>query len=186
MKLLKTLVVIPFITMLISCDLLLGKPDSRPIEPDLDRDAAFSYETIIEGEPDSIHYSLYDGYIVWKTGNTFHVRIIKDQTSRENIKVFYSGNIRIRNAIIDRPIEKYEARFSRIFEKEHDISYEFEFFSDERSSDRGFDFSLTPLFMEYCVTFDLLINGVLIPDRIRLGSFFQEPEMIPPTVCFRH
>jgi hypothetical protein len=185
MKFLGSMGLILLAVGLISCDLLLGKPDSRPIEPDLDRDVAFSYEPIIEGKPDSVLYSLYDGYIVWKTGNTFHVRIIKDLTSEENFKVFYSGNIRISNAIINRPVIKYESRYSRIFDKEHDISYEFDFFADERSSDRGFDFSLTPLSMEYCVTFDLLINGTISPNRIRLGSSFQEPRMIPLSVCFR-
>ncbi len=185
MNSLKSIVLIVLVTGMVSCYPLLGKPDSRPAEPRFDRDVAFSYETIIEGEPDSTLYSLYDGYIVWKTGNRFHVRIIKELASRQTIKYVYSGNISASNALIDQFVKKHEGPFDRIIQREHNISFEFEFFPDERSSDRGFEFSLIPLFPEYCITFDLLINGALIPERIRLGSSFYAPRIVPITVCFR-
>ncbi len=170
---------------MVACDSILGTQDRHPVVPRSDLDVAFSYDTIIEGQPDSTLYSLYDGYVVWKTGNRFHVRIIKDMASRQNIKYVYSGNISVSNATIDQFVKKRKGPFDRIFEREHDISFEFEFYPDERSSDRGFDFSLTPLFPEYCVVFDLMINGILIPDRIRLGSSFYAPRTVPITLCFR-
>jgi hypothetical protein len=50
---------------------------------------------------------------------------------------------------------------------------------------KGVSFRVKPIISEYCITFDLQINGLANPEYIRLGRAMVVPDVAPLTMCFR-
>lgn len=91
----------------------------------------------------------------------------------------FSGRILVEDGIISRlrlseTTHQYEVRV-----RDHDIRFRF----DGRVDLEGFSFEIQPSAVKYCMTFDLLINGVFVPEYVHLGRSMCRPKILPLDIC---
>lgn len=163
------------------CSTILGPEGSEPELPD--QPAGPPYFMLVEGEPSGSIMTAQGGLFLWKTGNSLHLRILKERGRR--IELFprdvFKGKVEIdrgfvaeirRQNISVRDILRSHAR---------DLSFEIEL-TDEV---KGFDLRIEPeRTAKYCITFSVTLNGKEEPGIIRLGRSAHVPMSLPLTMCF--
>lgn len=167
---------------LTSCNIILGTPNDGaelPIPPPYE---STGYDFYIDGSPVSLSPADTPQYYIWKVGNSWHVRIsgmINEPLSFTR-GPFFSGLISTSNAVITNVVSISEDPFDNILNRLNDIQFEFEF----SNNIKGLDFELKPASRNYCVIMDLRVNGVMMPELVRLGHSMYVPQTLPLKICF--
>lgn len=185
MRIVNILLLIVLLLAMVSCEIIAGKEgDMIEVEP-MVHGSDFPLDQIIEGTPSPSMYVLNEGYIVWKQGDMFNVRIVKDRIPREYGDQVYSGSVIVADALVHNVIETQTDPFDRVFAKEDEIDFEFRLHPTETTTGKGFSFRVRPIMPEYCIILDLRLNGAALPGLIHLGRSFFEPQEVMPRICFR-
>lgn len=156
------------------------EPQPRPITSE------FPYDRYVEGKP-SMDFRAQGGFYLWKEGNNWHVRAAEKLDRPRIPSTFWpvmTGQISIEHAIISdlKRVSLPPADYVR--QKRKEISFRFEF-QDPYYNARGFDFTVRPTSLDYCVTLDFLVDGVARPGIVHLGSFMHVPDTLPIRICPR-
>lgn len=165
-----------------SCATIAGvneEPLQRAVEP------GFSYEKYIDGAPGT-DMRVEGGFYFWRTGNIWHVRL-----ARKNIRPrspgltgpVVTGSLQIRDAVVYEITRHGMGMQDDVRQKMNDIYFAFELREDRPGDVEGFDFRLRPTGLDYCVTLDLMVEGVPRPGIVRLGSYMHIPEALPLNIC---
>jgi len=174
------LLIVPF--LLGSCATIAGVDESGP-EPKSER--TFPYDRFVEGKP-NLDMRVEGGCYIWRDGNNWHVRVAKIIDRPRTLSItgpVITGKIRVKQGLIvnfskQNIIIPNDARFVR-----NNITFKFEMRNDTGDNIEGFDFTIKPTGIDYCLTFDFLTDGVPTPGIIHLGSFLHIPEEMPLKVC---
>lgn len=165
-----------------ACETLLGSEEAGRMLPENPPSLSPPYDMLIEGEPALNLITVKGGYYIWKTGNTWHVRVARTDTPNPLfLKDVFVGNISAGGGYLT-DLEKRNARFpDDLLLDPHNISFRF----DVQGEVKGMDFRVKPVVSDYCIIFDLQINGLATPEFVRLGRTTVIPDATPLRMCFR-
>jgi hypothetical protein len=164
-----------------ACNAVFGPPGSEPESALPPPGFSQRYDKFIEGEPDLRAIGVRGGYYIWKVGNFWHVRLVKfDRLQRYPGGPRYSGNITVENGFIRNLIRQNTNPLDQLGVRSSDVSFSFELKYDRE----GFDFMIQPVGVEYCVSMDLVIEGMTGPDLVHLGRTMFIPNALPIRMCF--
>lgn len=178
----KTALFIISISALMACSTIFGPPGSENELPPILSQPTPLLDRMIEGEPSTSLMPVKGGYYVWKADRTWHIRI----SNFEIPPILYSkgpyftGMIFVNNGIISDVQKINVGPLTNVRYTMRDLSFRFEPTNDIE----GFDFTIKPLDLQYCITLDLRVNGATIPNLVYLGSFMYIPDTLPITACF--
>lgn len=176
----RVLVFILFIFAITACDTVLGPPRSEPELPQPPLTLPYRYDMFIEGEPNLNAITIRGGYYIWKVANSWHVRVARTDVPHLGFqKDVFAGSVLVENGFVVMQRQNVLPPDELRFEK-NNISFGFEV---ERSV-KGFDFAVQPILREYCISFDLLVNGLASSELIHLGRSMFIPQSFPITICF--
>ena len=171
------------VLLLGSCAVIAGPPGSGPSP---DTGSTFPYDQYVQGQP-NIDMRVDGGCYIWRTGNEWHVRFAKKLDRPRNLPLqgpVITGKVRVRQAVAADLREKDVSLPNDVHFRGKNIVFKFERRNDNFGNDiEGFDFMVKPLSPEYCVTFDILVDGNKMPGFVRLGSFMHVPEELPLKIC---
>lgn len=174
------LLIVPF--LLGSCATIAGVDESGP-EPKSER--TFPYDRFVEGKP-NFDMRVEGGCYIWRDGNSWHVRIAKKldrPTTASIIGPVITGKIRVKRGLVANFSQQNVSTLNDVRYMKNNISFRFELRNDIGNDIEGFDFTVKPTGLDYCLTFDFLTDGVPTPGIIHLGSFRHIPEEMPLKVC---
>lgn len=173
-----------FILGLTACSAILGPPGSEPDGPFIHHPQSLPSERLIEGQPNLSIMPVRGGMYVWKTGNSWHVRIaqVYQPSLRYALPPVYSGTIRIDNGVIMNVVHKNVGPANEVRFRMNEMAFRFEL-RQEREI-QGFDFQVQPTGIRHCVSLDFLYNGMPSPDLMFMGSSMYNAGTLPVTVCF--
>ncbi len=176
----KVIFLFSLLLFLSGCAVIAGKTedDSDFMIPN----SALHYEAIIEGEP-QFSLTVEGGFYIWKTGNTWHVRIAKKESA--GIKwpqvPEFSGSISIERGIPVRPVRINQGPFNEVRMYQDMVNFNFRPYNDVE----GFDFKIKPYGNEYCITVDVMVNGIRRIDMVHLGWSRRIPDELPFRICLK-
>lgn len=171
---------------LVSCNFVAGPPDSD-VGLSIPPGAAAPYDRLVEGQPNQSLMTVRGGIYVWKTGNTWHLRVAKAAhppmpVPREPV---FSGSIRVDEgiiAIVNRQDLDFRSRLSQL---KNEVTFEIEPRINVREDVQGFDLQIRPTVgNRHCVDLDFSMNGVRNPGIVHLGSGTYVPSTLPLTLCY--
>lgn len=176
------LLCILFLFGLSACATLLGPEPSEPESPALAPPPP--YYLYIEGEPGPVFVTTRGGLFIWKVGERWHVRVARtDIPNPAYPRDIFIGNILVENGVllvtekqVLRPPD--ELRFMR-------NSLFFRLEVEGRQEIKEVRFTVQPVVREYCVSFDLTVNGLANPELVHLGRSLFRPAILPLRVCVR-
>lgn len=174
-------VFILFIFTIAACDAVLGPPGSESELSQIPSALPPNYDVFIEGEPNPNVITIKGGYYIWKIGNSWHVRVARTDIPHLGFrKDVFAGGVAVENGFIVNvqglsavPPDEVRAERNNIY-----FRYEVE------KNVKGFDFSVQPISREYCISFDLQVNGVVTSELIHLGRSMFIPPVLPVAICF--
>lgn len=177
---LKSLLFLICLFILPSCKTVFGPPGSESDMP-IPYPPHREYGLFVDGEPNKGFIVAEEGYYLWRDGNVWHIEANKRSRSmplHADVPLF-SGRILVEEGIISHlrlseTTHQYEVRI-----RGHDIAFRF----DRRGDLEGFSFEIQPLAVKYCMTFDLLINGVFVSELVHLGRSMYRPKILPLVIC---
>jgi hypothetical protein len=171
----------PFLLM--SCATLAGVGESGPSPKE---ENTFPYDRYVEGQP-NIDLRVEGGCYIWRDGNNWHVRIAKKLDRPRTLSIIgpvITGKVRVRHGNLTNFSNFNLTTLNDVRFFQRNISFKFELRNDNLGNDiEGFDFAVKPTAPEYCITFDLLVDGATMPGIIHLGSFMHIPETMPLEIC---
>lgn len=180
---LKTVMTLLLLTAAGGCATIAGVGEEPQPMPAV---SEFPYDRYVEGRP-NLDFRVQGGFYLWREGNSWHVRAA-EQLDRPRIPSavwpVMTGRLSIENAIISDVRRVSLPPFDYVRQKRKDVSFRFEF-RDLVGDARGFDFTVRPTSLDYCVTLDFLVDGVARPGIVHLGSFMHIPETLPLRICLR-
>ncbi len=167
-----------------ACSTILGPPGSEPDGPFMHHPQSLPSERIVEGQPNLSLLTVRGGMYVWKTGNSWHVRIaqVYQPHLRLALPPAYSGTIRIDNGVIVNVSHKNVGPANEVSFRMNELFFRFELRKEKEV--QGFDFQVQPTGIRHCVSLDFLYNGMSSPDLVFMGSSMYNPGTLPVNVCF--
>ena len=147
--------------------------------------STFPYDRYVEGKPD-FDIRIEGGIYIWKVENSWHLRVAKKVDRPRAMTPFgpvISGSVMVEQAIIQDTRKYQVSQVSDVRSRQKEITFRIEQRENVSNEVEGFDFKVRPTGLDYCVTFDILIDGAARPDMVRLGSFRHRPEEMPLTIC---
>jgi hypothetical protein len=163
------------------CNTLAGPPDSEVMDSRAEALHTPQYDIYFEGEPTMSLLNIEGGYYVWKTGNTWHVRIAKPDRYRIDtaFSPVYKGSVRLeRGRIFGVHNHNVDMR-NEVHLKQNRIVFNFRL----KNNIEGFDFNVQPVGGRYCVTFSLEKDKIFDPSIVHLGRTMFVPDRVPITTC---
>jgi hypothetical protein len=181
----RILVAVALITCFLAttaCETILGPSESQPPLPENPPFLSQPYDMQVEGAPNLNLITVKGGYYIWKDGNSWHVRLARTDTQPRNFPDdVFTGTIRVEGGYITN-VETQNVQFPDDMRPDPgNILYRFEIQRDVK----GINFRVRPVISEYCITFDVHVNGLANPEFIRLGSAMVVPDTVPLQMCFR-
>jgi len=178
----KTTIFILLLLAMTACDTVLGPPGSESDFPAPPPGSPGFLDRLIEGQPNLNVIHLRGGYYVWKTGNSWHVRIsrIEGPPTPYSREPFFTGGIFLDNGVILDFSRIKTKPFDDVRHSMKDISFRIE----PGNNIEGFDFKVKPTGFRYCITLDLRVNDGMTPKYVYLGRSMYIPDTLPITVCF--
>lgn len=172
-----------FIILIVSCNTILGPPDSEMVVQGGHPITPFPYDTLAQGRPDLGLLMIEGGLSVWNQGKGWHVRVAKplSATRGEPFNPVAEGRIWATEARIIHIQRHNITPGNFVHSSSHDIIFRFEL----RDAVEGFDFRLEPLGFEYCIFLDFQFNGIPSPEFVHLGRTMHIPNIVPVPICFR-
>ena len=144
------------------CASLLG-PEGT--EPGLPPSASPPYDMHIEGEPASTLVMVTGGFFIWKIIDRWHIRVAgTGLPSSAYPREVFAGTVFVENGF-------------------NNLSFRFEV--GGKTETKEFQFVVQAPFREYCVVFDLSVNGLSDPRTVHLGRALFTPGILPLRVCVR-
>ncbi|MCL4475405.1 MAG: hypothetical protein M1508_04145 [Nitrospirae bacterium] len=165
------------------CDVILGPPGYEPPLSSNPPGEPIPLDMVIEGEPNLNLITVRGGYYIWKTGDTWNMRVAK--TDMPHITAFpkdvFTGAVSVENGFIANVVNQNVKPFDDVRSTPNGILFRLE---GEREI-KGMSFQVQPMGIEYCVSFDLRVNGAASPQYVFLGKALYVPEAVPMRVCVR-
>lgn len=184
--------ILAILTLLVltACDAVLGPPGSGDdiLFPPPD---SFSHSPesrhlgrFVEGQPNLNLMRVSGGYYIWKTGNSWHLRIsrIEGPPTLYSRGPVFTGRIFVQDGVIFR-LDQHQISsrpFNDVQYTMNDISFKIE----PRGTFEGFDFEVRQTGVRYCITFDLQLNYGIPSNLVHLGSSLYVPDIMPLNMCF--
>lgn len=177
----KIMVVLMFVVVSTSCNVILGPPGSESDYPDMPPVSSLPSDQLIEGQPNLNLISINGGYYVWRVDNSWHVRVSKLEgpSTLYSNRPFFSGTILVDNGVIRNVDRTNISTVSKVQYTMRDINFKIE----PKNNMEGFDFTINPLGARYCITLDLRVNGGLTPRFVHVGRSMYVPDTLPITMC---
>ena len=148
--------------------------------------STFPYDRYVEGRP-VLDLRAQGGFYIWRTGNLWSVRMarkIEPHPVLPPIWPVVTGSISVENALTVDVRRQNVNLWNDVRPKRNDIFFKFEIRDDIRGHDiEGFDFTVKPLALDYCVTIELMVDGVPRPGIVHLGNFMHIPDTLPLRIC---
>lgn len=165
------------------CSTVIGPPDSEngmDHPPDFEAQSS-QYDLFFEGQPTPASFHAEGGYYVWRIGNTWHVRVAKSDRFRFDTTMtpVFSGQISISKGVISGLTRRLVDVQNKVRQGQDIIDFRFRL----RNDVEGFDFSVKPFGLRYCVTFDMRIDNASDPSIMHLGRSMFKPDVMPVTSC---
>ncbi|HWR59293.1 MAG TPA: hypothetical protein VN328_10430 [Thermodesulfovibrionales bacterium] len=140
------------------------------------------YDVFVEGEPNLNILASKGGLFIWKTGNSWHVRVARLNVPR----VIVPRDVFIASIVVENGILTTDKRIPRLPDEMriglNDIFFRFEV---EREV-KGLDFTVRPTTgFAYCVNFEFQINNVISPEFAYIGRTMFSPVPMPLKICIR-
>jgi len=145
------------------------------------------YDRYVEGRP-SLDPRTNGGFYIWREGNLWHVRVA-EKFNRPQLPTpvwpVITGVISVENGFVAdvRKVNVPPLDFVRF--RQDEITYRFELREGSIGQVMGFDFQIRPTLIDYCVTLEVLVDGVPRPGIVHLGTFMHNPETLPFRICLR-
>jgi len=171
---------------LVSCSTIAGPPESET-ELSIPGGSLTPYDRLVEGQPSQNLMTVRGGIYLWKTGNTWHLRVAKVAhppmpVPREPV---FSGSIRVDNGIITTVIRQNLDLRSRISQVRSEVTFDIEPRINVQTDVQGFDLHIRPTTgNQHCVNLDFSMNGARNPGIVHLGSGTYAPDALPLTLCY--
>lgn len=166
------------------CATITGEPgpgDEIVIDPGA---APMPYEQYVEGQP-NINFRDMGGIYIWRNGNRWSVRLAKKPDIPKDVRKMtpyeplITGNIHLQNATSVNLAKQNVGPFNSVRMSSKGIAFSF----DLKEAVEGFDFDALPTYPNYCITFDVRVDGVPRPGIVHLGQFMRLPEKLPLKMC---
>lgn len=166
------------------CDVILGPPGYEPPLSSNPPGAPIPLDMVIEGEPNLNLITVKGGYYIWRTGDTWNIRVAKTDLPHITFpKDVFVGAVSVENGFITNVVNQNVKPFDDVRSSPNDIVFRLEL---EREREiKGISFRVQPMGIEYCVGFDLKVNGTANPRFVYLGRSLYVPEAVPMRVCVR-
>jgi len=173
---------------LVSCATIIGTEEDEPPPgvplPETYAVSSF-YNRYVQGKPD-MDLRLEGGIYIWRRGNSWSVRVarrIGDVKERAVFGSVYSGTVQVKGAsLVD--VKRHRINPTGDLRSiKNEIVFKIEQGDTVGNDIEGFDFKARPTGLDYCVTFEILKDGVARPDIVRLGSFRHKIEELPLKIC---
>lgn len=165
-----------------ACATITGISDTDdPSQPTMPADTS-PYEAYIEGKPQHDMKTM-GGFYIWKSGDNWSVRLARkmDVPRLVNVDPAITGYVRAENANIV-SMKKQNLPFSSdAVMQRNQISFR----SKLQNDIEGFDFRIQQTGRDFCVVFNVEVDGVPKPGITHLGAFMNNPDEMPVRVCFR-
>jgi hypothetical protein len=175
------------LVFVVSCATIAGV-DEPTVGPEHKYAAAtFPYDKYSEGRPD-LNIRIEGGVYIWRVGNSWSVRIAKKVDRPRATSPFgpiFTGSVLVEQAVLFETRKYQISSFSEVLSRQKEISFKIDQREMGGNEVEGFDFKVRPTAPDYCITFDIMVDGSMRPDMIRLGSFMHQPDQLPLTICLR-
>ncbi|MDA8240595.1 MAG: hypothetical protein M0Z67_09535 [Nitrospiraceae bacterium] len=169
--------------LLVSCATLAGVGESGP-SPKAEQ--LSPYDEYVRGKP-NIDLRVAGGCYIWRDGNLWHVRIAKRLETPQTLSAIgpiITGKIRVKNAFIADVNRQGLGALNDLRYRQNIIAFRVELPNNNLDNNvSGFDFAVKPTSPEYCVTFNILVDGNKMPGIVHLGSFMHVPDTMPLKIC---
>ncbi|MDA8433171.1 MAG: hypothetical protein M0Z60_09450 [Nitrospiraceae bacterium] len=166
-----------------SCATIAGVDESGP-SPKAEQ--LSPYDEFVKGQP-NVDLRVAGGCYIWRDGNLWHVRIAKKPETPQTISAIgpvITGKIHVRDAFIADLNRQSLGPLNDLRYRRNNISFRVQLPNNNLdNSIPGFDFLVKPTGIEYCVTFNILVDGNKMPGIIHLGSFMHIPDELPLKIC---
>lgn len=183
----KSIVIFIFCFGLSSCATIIGTDEPDEGAPPFAIAQTFPYDRYVEGKP-NFDLRVRGGIYVWRIGNQWSVRVARTLATRLPLEPFgpvVSGTVKIEKAIaVD--LKRYHLnQVSDVRMMYRELTFRIEQRDDIGNDVQGFDFTIRPTGLDYCVTFDVAITRPSDTGKIYIGSFMHEAAELPLTICQR-
>ncbi len=169
---------------LAACDAVLGPPGYEAPIASNEPGAPIPLDMVIEGEPNLNFITAKGGYYIWRTGDIWNIRIAKTDIPHMTFpRDIFVGTVSIENGFIANVMKQSLRPFDEVRSTPNDILFKMEF--EKQREVRGISFRVQPMGVQYCVDFDLKVNGTVNPQFVYLGRSLYVPQAIPVRVCVR-
>ncbi len=166
-----------------SCATIAGVGESGP-SPEAEE--TFPYDQYVVGKP-NLDLRVEGGCYIWREGNNWHVRFARKYDTPRNAPLAgpsITGEIHVRQALVATLTRQNISGVNDVRHRQRDIKFNFQMRNDVAGSDiEGFDFAVKPTGLDYCVIFDVLVDGAKMPGIVHLGSFMHIPDKMPLKIC---
>lgn len=171
------------LTAVAGCSTVLGPPDSESggMESHTHANHESQYELFFEGQPNQGMLNVEGGYYLWRTGNVWHVRVAKSDRFRfdSSLNPVFTGEVKVEKGIVVN-LSRHQVDVSNdVRQRKDNITFRFRL----RNDVEGFDFSVKPFGVRYCVTFDLKMDQSNNPSIVHLGRSMFVPDKMPLISC---
>ncbi|TAN41824.1 MAG: hypothetical protein EPN25_04295 [Nitrospirae bacterium] len=183
----KNLLFTAALSLLASCATIAGVDEPYYGKRSAVTDSRFPYDKYSEGKP-TADLRLQGGIYLWRVGNFWSVRVAKKLDRVRPLSVFgpvIAGTVSVDNGITSGLKVQSKSPLSDVRLRRNEVIFKFEMRDDMGSDIEGFDFKVDPKGLDYCVTFDIQVDGVSRPGSVHLGSFMHNPDEVPVTICLR-
>lgn len=163
------------------CASLLG-PEGT--EPGLPPSASPPYDMHIEGEPASTLVMATGGFFIWKIIDRWHIRVAgTGLPSSAYPREVFAGAVFVENGFLRTTKQQTLRPPDELRLAGNNLSFRFEV--GGKTEPKEFQFVVQAPFREYCVVFDLSVNGLSDPRTVHLGRALFTPGILPLRVCVR-
>lgn len=171
------------VSVLAGCSTVLGPPDSESeiMESQIHAQHTPQYDLFFEGQPSPAMFTREGGYYLWRTGNVWHVRVAKSDRFRfdTSLTPVFAGEVNVEKGIIVNVAKHHVDIQNDVLQRRDSIVYRFRL----RNDVEGFDFSVKPFGIRYCVYFDLKVDQSSDPSIVHLGRSMFVPDRMPLVSC---
>lgn len=166
-----------------ACDTVLGPPGYEPVLSD-QPGVFMPLDTLSEGEPDANFITAKGGYYIWRMGDTWNVRVARTDLPHVTYpKDVFVGTVTVERGFVANVMNQNVKPFDEVRSTPKDIVFRLE--TERQREVKGISFRIQPLSIDYCISLDLRINGMVNPRLVNLGRSLYVPDSVPVTICVR-
>lgn len=172
------------ITLVIAgCSTVLGPPDSESEDMNSPEFGTHNsrYDLFFDGRPNPGMFTTDGAYFLWRDGNVWHVRIARADRFRfdSSVTPVFTGEVKVDKGIVVNLVKHQVDISNNVDQGKDGIAFRFKL----RNDVEGFDFTVRPFGIRYCVTFDLKIDQKNDPAIVHLGKSMFVPNTLPIMSC---